>query len=331
MPTYPKIYGADPPTEIIPADWLPGFFYRKAITIDNTQNSNTLTDYQVLVTLDTASLISANKMRSDCGDIRFTDSDGVTPLNYWIESGINTTATKIWVKVPNIPASSTTTIYVYYGNPNATSQSNGTATFDWFDDFSVDSRSKYTAINANLAYDATNNRMTITATNYPYGALVTGITLQDLEIYAVMAINYDGVDYWGGLIARSQSQTSLANVYELGDKPASTFAERPVIEKCVGGTRTQLTGQSNTQSTGTFYQFWFRVYGNNLWAMTNKTTTALSTTDTSFTTAGYFGFGACDSERGQMVVSFIRVRKYTYPEPTTSVSAKEYFKGMLTK
>jgi hypothetical protein len=331
MPTYPKIYGADPPTEIIPIDWLPGFFYRKAITIDNTANSNTLTDYQVLVTMDTATPIYLGKMRSDCGDIRFTDSDGVTPLNYWIESGINTTATNIWVKVPNIPASSTKTIYVYYGNPTATSLSNGTVTFDWFDDFSTDSRSRYTAINANLDYDATNKRMTITATSLSYGALVTGITLKDLEIYAVMAIYYDGVDYWGGLIARSQSQTSLANVYELGDKPTSIGAERPVIEKCVNGTRTQLTGQSNSQSTGTFYQFWFRVYGNNLWAMTNKTTATLSTTDTSFTTAGYFGFGSCDGERGQIVVSFIRVRKYSSPEPTTSISTKEYFKGMLTK
>ena len=59
------------------ADWL----YRRAVTIDNTQNSNTLTDYQVLVTVDTASLISVGKMRSDCGDIRFTDEDGVTLLN----------------------------------------------------------------------------------------------------------------------------------------------------------------------------------------------------------------------------------------------------------
>jgi len=98
---------------------LYGFRYRREITIDNTQNSNNLTDYQILVTLDTQSLISQGKMRSDCGDIRFTDSDGVTLLNYWQES-----SDKFWVKVPSIPASSTKTIYVYYGNPDATSLSN---------------------------------------------------------------------------------------------------------------------------------------------------------------------------------------------------------------
>jgi hypothetical protein len=114
---------------------LVGWSYRRPITIDNTANSNNLTDYQVLVTLDTASLITAGKMRSDCGDIRFTDSNGTTLLNYWIESGCNTASTKIWVKVPSIPANSTKAIYVYYGNPSATSLSSGDATFLFFDDF----------------------------------------------------------------------------------------------------------------------------------------------------------------------------------------------------
>ncbi|MGC9079822.1 MAG: DUF2341 domain-containing protein [Nanopusillaceae archaeon] len=111
------------------AAWLEGWQYRRQITINNTLNSNSLTDYQVLITLDTASLISAGKMRSDCGDIRFTDSVGITLLNYWIESGCNTTNTRIWVKVPFIPANGYQTIYIYYGNSSATSQSNVSNTF----------------------------------------------------------------------------------------------------------------------------------------------------------------------------------------------------------
>ncbi|MGC9132552.1 MAG: CCXG family PEP-CTERM protein [Candidatus Micrarchaeia archaeon] len=113
------------PTSINLTTWK----YRRPITIDNTQNPNTLSNYQVLVTLDTASLISAGKMRSDCGDIRFTDSDAQTLLSYWIENGCNSANTRIWVKVPTIPASSTKTIYVYYGNLSATSLSNGDTTF----------------------------------------------------------------------------------------------------------------------------------------------------------------------------------------------------------
>jgi hypothetical protein len=110
-----------------------GFKYRKPITITNSGSSD-LTNYQISITLDTASLISAGKMRSDCDDIRFVDSDRVTNLNYWIESGCNTASTKIWVKVPSIPRGSKI-IYVYYGKPDAVSESNGDATFDFFDDF----------------------------------------------------------------------------------------------------------------------------------------------------------------------------------------------------
>jgi len=113
--------------------WLSGFDFRRAINITNS-GSTALTDYQVLITLDTQTLISQGKMRSDCGDIRFALADD-TLLNYWIESGCNTTSTKIWVKVPSIPASSSTTIYVYYGNSSATSLSNGIAVFVFYDDF----------------------------------------------------------------------------------------------------------------------------------------------------------------------------------------------------
>jgi hypothetical protein len=102
------------------ASWI----YRKPIDINNTQNSNSLTDFQVLASIDTVSLITAGKMRSDCGDMRFADSDGLTLIDYWIESGTNSSDTKLWIKVPFIPANSTTIIYMYYGNPGATSVSN---------------------------------------------------------------------------------------------------------------------------------------------------------------------------------------------------------------
>lgn len=114
---------------------LSGWSYKRTITINNTSNATTLTNYQISFTMDTQSLISTGKMLSDGGDIRIFDSDNTTSLNYWIESGINTTVTTIWVKAPSITANSTKTIYLYYGNASATSQSNGDSTFLFFDDF----------------------------------------------------------------------------------------------------------------------------------------------------------------------------------------------------
>lgn len=109
--------------------------YRREITIDNSSNSNALTNYQVEVDL-TSSNFDFSKANSDGSDLRFTDDDGTTLIDFWIESWDNSgqTAT-LWVEVPSIPASSTKNIYMYYGNASATSASNGDNTFIFFDDF----------------------------------------------------------------------------------------------------------------------------------------------------------------------------------------------------
>ncbi len=74
--------------------------------------------------------------KSDFSDLRFTKSDGVTLLDYWIESYTPGESAVVWVEVDSIPASpGTSNIYIYYGNPSATSASNGIATFVFFDDF----------------------------------------------------------------------------------------------------------------------------------------------------------------------------------------------------
>jgi hypothetical protein len=101
--------------------------YKRPVTVDNSTGA-LCTNNQVLLPVDTATLIASGKMQADGDDIRFTDSDDLTALNYWLESGINTTTTRIWVKLPSTPAASSKTIYLYYGNASATAGSNLTAT-----------------------------------------------------------------------------------------------------------------------------------------------------------------------------------------------------------
>ncbi len=107
--------------------------YRKDITIDNTDNPDTLTDYQVKVDIDYNS-----SMQADFDDIRFTDSDGQTLLPHWLETKVDETEATFWVKVPAIEASSEKMIYAYYGNSGANNANNGDDTFVFFDDFSQD-------------------------------------------------------------------------------------------------------------------------------------------------------------------------------------------------
>ena len=115
--------------------------YRKAIPV--TAGVGAGTDYQLKINIG-QSVSSQNydlhlggKCKPDFSDIRFTGSDQETLLSYWIEnvSGNtpNRTAT-VWVKVTdNLDADST--IYVYYGDIEAASASNGNGTFAFFDGF----------------------------------------------------------------------------------------------------------------------------------------------------------------------------------------------------
>ncbi|NTW31332.1 MAG: DUF2341 domain-containing protein [Bacteroidetes bacterium] len=102
--------------------------YIKPITISNTSGS-ALTNYQVKHTIT----FVAGKMKADFSDLRFTDGS-CTQLNYYIETYTASTSATVWVKVPSVPTSGTT-IYMHYGNSSATSLSNGTNTFEFFDDF----------------------------------------------------------------------------------------------------------------------------------------------------------------------------------------------------
>lgn len=126
-----KIVTKDPASVPFQIDLQFGWSYRRAITITNTGSA--LSDFQVSFILDTAALITAGKMLALGQDIRVTDSDETTPLPFWVQS-INTTTTKIWVKVPTVP-NGNKTIYLYYGNSNTSDAQNGTNTFIFFDDF----------------------------------------------------------------------------------------------------------------------------------------------------------------------------------------------------
>ena len=74
-------------------------------------------------------LIAAGQMRADGGDIHFAhDPAGALPITYWVESGVNTSSTRIWVRI-DLGAAQTRSIYLLTGNLAATSQST-LATFD---------------------------------------------------------------------------------------------------------------------------------------------------------------------------------------------------------
>lgn len=104
------------------ASWFDNnWLYRQGITVTNS-TGGTLTNMQKLFTINTSTLISAGKLQSNCADLRFINQKSEV-LPYYVASGCNTTTTKVWVLIPSLPTS-TSTVYMYYGNPSATQGSN---------------------------------------------------------------------------------------------------------------------------------------------------------------------------------------------------------------
>lgn len=83
-------------------------------------------NFQTLV-----SVTYRSAMRADFSDLRFADSTTGAELPYWIESYTASASANVWVKT-----STNNTTYMYYGNSSATSSSNGSNVFAFFDDFS---------------------------------------------------------------------------------------------------------------------------------------------------------------------------------------------------
>jgi hypothetical protein len=109
--------------------------YRRQITFNNTSANlgttpQALDNFPVLVKL-TSSNFDFAKAQSAGQDIRFTDSDGTTLLNYDIDTwdAVAQLAT-IWVEVPQIATGNTDSIYAYYGNATATDAQSPASTWD---------------------------------------------------------------------------------------------------------------------------------------------------------------------------------------------------------
>ena len=117
----------------VTVSWLNSSWqYRSTVSIANP-GGTTLSAYQVHVVLGAG--FDFTKVQANGADIRFTASDGVTLLPFWIESwSAGSSRASLWVKVPSIPSTGAT-VYMYYGDPSAGSASNGTNTFIFFDDF----------------------------------------------------------------------------------------------------------------------------------------------------------------------------------------------------
>ncbi len=104
--------------------WVdPSFPRMKLLTITNN-GGETFTDYDVNITVAYDS-----DMQNDFDDIRFTNSTG-SQLSYYKAKKTNSVSADFLVRIPLLPPGQTP-LYMFYGNPAASDQSNFAAIFTW--------------------------------------------------------------------------------------------------------------------------------------------------------------------------------------------------------
>ena len=117
--------------------WNQSYTYKQPINISNTAGN--LTNYQIDFYFNISNIGTNWNWSNNGSDVRFTNNLD-NSLDYWIESWKSTVNTStIWVNVTFLENNTNTSIYMYYGNNEVSSESNGTNTFGLFDDFEDDS------------------------------------------------------------------------------------------------------------------------------------------------------------------------------------------------
>lgn len=311
----------------VTAFWLTGWNYRVPITIQEN-SGNSLTDYQVLVTLNTSFNWSA--ANSDGSDIRFTDDLG-NPLNYWIEEWNYNSGAKIWVKVPNIPAGSTTTIYMYYGNPAASSESNGASTFIFFDHFDSDSRSLYTVweswsgANPTFIWNPANSEVTSDTSNADY-FLTANVNLP--QSFAVEVRAYTGDDdALGALMKTASGEFYIASMrVSHYDGTGISGTEETLLKYNAPPTyywqATLLSSLGDVVNPSSWQVAGIAYYNGYISALYNH---AKSGSYYVGTIAPEFPGLSSQANNPPAHYDWILVRKYVDPEPTTIIGSEEVF------
>lgn len=112
----------------VSAWWNDDWSKRKEIQITE-QSGETQTNYPVRLNIP-----YDENMNEDYSDLRFLDSTDTIELKYYIWQKTPEYAL-VDVKIPELVSGQTTTIHMYYGNPNVDTTSNGINTYLWFEDF----------------------------------------------------------------------------------------------------------------------------------------------------------------------------------------------------
>lgn len=105
------------------------------IVVDNSSSTSALRNFPVQIQIDTRSLIAAGTLNADCSNLRIHGGSGCGAARSFFlpDYACNSSATEIWVLVPDLVAGEREVLSVTFDG--AGSGSDGAQVFPFFDDF----------------------------------------------------------------------------------------------------------------------------------------------------------------------------------------------------
>lgn len=298
-----------------------GWLNNTNIIINNT-NGGVLAEYQVVVNLDSVNF-QFSQAQANGEDIRFTDPSGAE-LNYWIEnwdySGKNA---KVWVRDPNIPANAETAIQMYYGNPSASSSSDGTGTFDLFDNFDT---LTWTPIldGVNTGSPTVSNSI-LSLPDGQYTRVSKNFVDSQNYVYTYKMRYVGNLDSYNWYMFNFKNDPPInSNIYGQGYNVAGyvesgAAANQIYIKRSDAGWLYNLAITDKSLSRNIWY-VWKVIYNNGEISVLVDDIPAGSALDTTYTTGSILAF-----QTGKDIgvdIDYIRVRKYASPEPSVIVGVQ---------
>jgi hypothetical protein len=306
-------------SEFFDTNWL----YRVSLVVNNDGNPSTLTQYQARVVLDSAAVDFWNGIESDGRSIRFTDSDGSTLLDFFVDDfDYAGEAALMYVEIPSIPASSSTYLYLYYGNASSSSLSSGPNTFIFYDDFESGDLGWQTYLSGSVAVidDGGNGvlrKFNQSDANGGYRTFADSVGSFE-ALFSTKRVNFNG----GGANRYALSDASMSGYGpQLNGFDASSTM---LIEERNSGTASTI---SSTGSLSLLSDVWYTLSlrhesGNLDLAIYDAAGTELGSASAADSTVSSFDRFVVHGGY-EFYTDDIRIRKYSSPDPSVSTGLLE--------
>ena len=245
---------------------MSGWGYRQRGSVNSSAECGDLTDYQIRLVVHRGvgessgeDVYLSYQGEEDFSDIRFAEVGKPGLLDYWVEeytAGENAT---VWVEFEDISTAGTG-FYIYYGNDSAGSESDGEATWDFFDDFPGDAvnSSKWDEVNS-PAGTVADGELTIFM-SYQDSGICRGYSTNDsFGSCRMVARGKTGYSQGGAsaILMAQYNGFKCANKVEFRNN--NDIELRGEMRDCGGDLTTNIT--NGDFATGTYYTYYYARQG----------------------------------------------------------------------